>query len=210
MKLCKLAGLFLLSTVFSSQLAAQEVVVVPADEDMGTWEFRGALINNAFDQEKSYLEGIDDSAFSLLVAGDYIQSGYRTTVFLEMFMYDDKYGFSQWVEGDGWFNDGDVSQQSSDASGVSVGLVFGPQWTFGADNQAVAYVQGGFNAMLSSERGISSCSNCYSEDIELKGGALVQAGVERNVGSFTLGLVARSHVSGDLGSSFGVTIGSGF
>ena len=210
MKLCKLAGLFLLSAAFSCQLAAQEVVVVAADEDMGKWEFRGALINNAFDQEKSYLEGIDDSAFSFVVAGDYIQSGYRTSVFLEMFMYDDKYGFSQWVEGDGWFNDGEISQQSSDATGVSFGLVVGPQWRFGADEQTVAYVQGGFNAMLSSERGISSCSNCLSEDIELKGGALVQAGVERNVGSFTLGVVARSHLSGDLGSSFGVTVGTGF
>ncbi|MDZ7904034.1 MAG: hypothetical protein U5L01_16550 [Rheinheimera sp.] len=66
-------------------------------------------------------------------AGDYIQSGYRPKVFLEMFMYDDNYGSLTIVEGDGWFNDGDVSQQSSDASGVSVGLVVGPQWTFGAD-----------------------------------------------------------------------------
>ncbi len=210
MKLCKRVGLLVLSALFSSQIVAQEVVIVPADEDMGGWEFRGSIINNAFDKEQSYIQGIDDSAFSLVLAGDYIEAGYRTSLFLEMYMYDDKYGFSQWVEGDGWFNDGDLSQQSSDATGVSLGLVFGPQWRFGADQQTVAYVQGGFDAMLSSERGISSCSNCYSEDIKLKGGALVQAGVERNVGSFTLGLVARSHLSGDLGSSFGVTFGTGF
>lgn len=209
MKLCKLAGVLVLSALFSSQLAAQQVVV-PADDEMGKWEFRGALINNAFDQEKSYVEGIDDSALSLLIAGDYIKSGFRTTLFVEMFMYDDKYGFSQWVEGSGWYNNGDVSQESSDASGVSLGALFGPQWQFGEDNQAVAYVQGGFNAMVSSERGIASCSDCYSEDIDIEGGALVQAGVERNVGSFTLGVVARSHLSGDLGSSLGLTIATGF
>jgi hypothetical protein len=209
MKLCKLAGLFLLSAAFSSQVAAQQVYV-PADEETGKWEFRGAVISNAFDKETSYVEGIDDSAFSLLIGGDYLKSGFRTSLFLEMFMYDDKYGFSQWVEGTGWFDNGDISRQSSDATGVSIGALFGPQWRFGADQQAVVYVQGGFNAVVSSERGISSCSDCYSEDIDIGGGALIQAGIERNVGSFTLGLVARSHLSGDLGSSFGVTFGSGF
>ncbi len=212
MKFCKLAGLFLLSAAACLPVAAQQTMetVVAVDEDFGKWEFRGGLINNAFDKDAAYVEGIDDSALSLYVAGDYLKSGYRTSVFLEFYLYDDKYGFSQWVEGDGWFNDGDISQQSSDANGVSAGILFGPQWNFGVDNKAVAYVQGGFDVMLSSERGIASCSNCYSEDIEMGGGALVQAGVEREVGSFTLGVVARSHLSGDLGSSFGVTIGTGF
>ena len=209
MKTCKLAGVLLFAAAFCSQAAAQQVYV-PADDTLGKWEFHGALINNAFDQETSYLEGIDDSAFSLVIGGDYFQSGYRTSLFLEMFMYDDKYGFSQWVEGDGWYNNGDVSHESSDATGVSIGLLVGPQWQLGDDNQTVAYLQGGFNAVVSSERGIASCSNCYSADIEMSGGALVQAGVERNVGSFTLGLLARSHLSGDLGSSFGVTFGTGF
>ncbi len=212
MKLSKLAGLFLLSALACVPAAAQETMqtVVPADDSVGKWEFRGAIINNAFDKDAAYVEGIDDSAFSFYIGGDYLQSGYRTSLFLEFYLYDDKYGFSQWVEGDGWFNDGDISQKSSDANGFTGGIAFGPQWNFGADNQSVVYVQGGFDMMFTSERGISSCSNCYSEDIEMKGGALAQAGIEHNVGTFTLGLIARSHLSGDLGSSFGVTIGSGF
>lgn len=209
MKLCKLAGLVLLSAAFSCQAFAQQVVV-PAEEEVGKWEFYGAAFSNSFDKDAAYLAGVDDSAFSIGLGGNYIQSGYRTTLFLDIFMYDDKYGFSQWVEGSGWYNNGDVSNESSDATGISAGFLFGPQWLLGTDGNSVAYVQGGFDAMLSSERGISSCSNCRKEDIKIDGGALVQVGYERNVGSFTLGLIARTHISGDLGSAIGISFGTGF
>jgi hypothetical protein len=64
-------------------------------------------------------------------------------------MYDNNFEFEQVVEGDGPFNDGDISVESSDATGIALTAATGYEFRFGENESASASVQGGFTAMLS-------------------------------------------------------------
>ena len=69
-----------------------------------------------------------------------------------------------------WFNDGDISTESSDAGAVTGYVATGYEWKFGADQDLTVLAQVGYTHLFSSERSIDYCRNCYSEDIDIDGG----------------------------------------
>lgn len=190
--------------------AAAQDAAAPAVYQFEGWSFAGRVYFDQVDSAAAKKEGIKDSMTTLQLAGDYNSQKWKTSLWLDILMYSDQRPFSQWVEGSGWSNNGDISRESSTAGGMTLGVATGPQWVFGANGDNVAYLQGGFNAVIRSTREISSCSNCYSEDINIDGGALVVSGVEHHGENWFVGANLRHHLSGDLKTGFGLTLGYKF
>lgn len=139
-----------------------------------------------------------------------LQNDWVTSLGVDIIFYDDNNEFSQDVIGDGLFNDGEHSRESSSAMGFLLSAASGYQWVFGKENKAALQLQGGFSAMLSSERSISNCSDCRSEDIDIDGGAFVRAKLLGTGSTIKYGLVLTQYVNGDLGTAVGFQIGSDF
>lgn len=193
----------------SLSAVAQETDV-PSMATYTGWDFSGRVYVDQLDSEQATKEGVKDSVTTVQIAADYLTPTWKSTLWFDIALYSDERPFSQWVEGSGWSNNGDISRESSSASGVLLGAATGPQWVFGADQRNVAYVQGGFDAMVQSTREIANCSNCYSEDINIDGGALVITGVERHGENWFMGANLRHHLSGDFKTGFGLTVGYKF
>lgn len=173
-----------------------------------TWAFSVAINQTNFDNRVTYF-GIDDSAFGMSFDIDYISNNWITTLSTEYLSYDDNAEFSQTVVGQGFINNGDLSDESSDASGLLVGIAIGKLFFFGESNDITVIGQVGINAMLYSERSIAFCDNCYSEDIDIDGGAFIKAGVVKDINQFSFGLHTKFYLSGDqLNSTFGISVGS--
>lgn len=180
-------------------------------EPVGEWNFAGHIGFVNIDEATATREGIDSSALGLGAQADYLQSNWVTTIGLDIVIYDDKNEFRQTVEGTGPFNDGDISSKSSDASGVVLSVATGYQWYLGEKGDVALRAQGGIAGMFASERGIDSCENCYSEDIDVDGGLFVKASILRDTGSFAVGLYYQQFLTGDgLDNLFGITFSSGF
>jgi hypothetical protein len=64
--------------------------------------------------------------------------------------------------------------------------------------------------MLASERGISNCSNCYSEDIEIDGGIYGVLGVGQTLGSLDLSVQFQQYLSGDLDNTIRLKLSGAF
>lgn len=189
---------------------AQNVMETPVVDNLTGWTFAGRVYFDQLDTAQATTEGVKDSLSTLQLAADYNTPTWKSTLWLDILMYSDERPFSQWVEGTGWSNSGDVSQKKSSASGIMIGAATGPQWVFGADQNVVAYVQGGLDVMVRSTREIAACSNCYSEDINLDGGAVVISGLERHGENWIFGANLRHHLSGDFKTGFGLTLGYKF
>jgi hypothetical protein len=174
------------------------------------WAFAGRVYFDQLDTVQADKEGVKDSVTTLQLAGDYNSQTWKTTLWLDILMYNDERPFSQWVEGSGWSNNGDISKEKSTAGGMALGVATGPQWVFGANSDNAVYLQAGFDAVIRSTREIASCSNCYSEDIKLDGGAVVVTGVEHHGENWFVGANLRHHLSGDIKSGFGLTLGYKF
>lgn len=174
------------------------------------WGYSANLATLSIDSDKAIEEGIEDNVISLGLYADYTQNNWITSLGMDVVFYDDNNEFSQQVVGDGLFNEGDRSTESSDAMGFLLSAASGYQWYFGEENKAALQLQGGFSAMVSSERSISNCSDCRSEDIDIDGGAFVRAKLLGTGESISYGLVLTQYVSGDLGTAIGFQIGFGF
>lgn len=199
-----------IATVFCASVSAQQPMLDNNATSLDGWEWKLRAYADHIDDQRAAEEGVGTSFTTIELGADYIQQQWRTSLWLDIAMYDDERPFSQTVEGTGWTNRGDISSKSSDASGAIIGAAFGPQLYFGTDNANVAYVQAGLDAIVSSKREISSCSNCHSEDIDLDGGAVVIAGFEHIADQWRIGLNVRQHVSGDLTSGVGISVGYKF
>lgn len=194
----------------SSAAMAQETATETPVDTSGTWGFSGTLSTVAIDSDAALQQGVDDSALQLGLFADYYRSQWKSTFGIELLQYDDNQEFSQSVVGTGLFNDGDRSRESSDATAVVLSAATGYQWRFGAEQNSAVSLQGGFGAVLASDRSIANCSNCRSEDIEIDGGVFIKAAWDYSFESVSFGLYAQQYVSGDLGSVFGVTLGTAF
>ena len=69
---------------------------------------------------------------------------------------------------------------------------------------------GGLSGIFFSERSISSCSNCYSEDIDIDGGLYGVLGVGHKLGYFDIGLQFHQYFTGDLDNGFRLKLSSSF
>jgi len=183
-----------LLSLLSNGAMASDRISGPA----GEWSFGGQLSQFTFDKDIATQEGVSDSAWALSVDANYIQDDWLTTLSLEFLSYSDEHKFNQVVEGEGWVNDGDISTESSDAVAIITSVAFGKLWRIGQAQDIIFSAQAGYSAVVSSERSISYCSDCYSEDIDISGGAFVRGGIRKNYESVAVGLQATQYI-GDKG-----------
>lgn len=182
------------------------------DSDVaGEWGYTAYANVVNIDSDTALSQGIDDSAYSIGISADYLQNNWITSLGAEIIVYDDNAEFTQVVEGSGVFNRGDVSTESSTANAILAYVGTGYQWYFGEEKDVALTLQGGFSHLFESTRSIDSCSNCYSEDIDVDAGAYVKASLLRAGDTFSFGVHVQQFLGGDgLSNAFGISIGSTF
>ncbi|NCP63988.1 MAG: hypothetical protein GW763_01080 [Paraglaciecola sp.] len=205
--IAKTKGAVLVATTL---LACQQVVAQEQQDITHAWEFAGHVAFAALDKKVALSQGIDDYAFTVGFSVDYLQNGWVTSGKIDILVYDDNAGFTQEVEGQGVFNNGDRSTASSNATAALLSLASGYQWYLGEEQEAAVRLQAGFSVVTASERAIELCTDCYSEKIDINGGVFVSASAQRHVGSVVLGVYFQQFLSGDINNQLGLTISSGF
>lgn len=175
------------------------------------WSFGGYLESLSLNSEKAAREGIDDSALALGFNADYFSDGPMSVSLGSAWVkYDDNRGFDQQVEVVGGFDDGDIQTASSDASAFLVYADAGPRFTFGRSSYFSA--KAGFTAFFASERAIGNCSDCFSEDIDIDGGAYIQTAFGHSFDRVSIGFVYNQYLDDNKGVSdgFRFLIATGF
>lgn len=204
LKTCLLGASLLASTTF----AAAPVSNNPNNADYTGWSWSGHIDHVTIDSQVAAEQWIEDSATALGGAAEYYSSTTENTLVLgaSVLLYRDNAEFAQYVE-DFW---GDVDYTESDATAFMLFAEYGPKYRFGSDNMSFVTVRGGVSGILASERGISNCSNCYSEDIEINGGLYGVIGVGQTLGSLDLSLQFQQYLSGDLDNSLRLKLSGAF
>lgn len=172
------------------------------------WSWSGHVDKINIDKTAAAEQGIEDSLIAIGGAAEYYtgDSDMTLSIGLSFISYDDNAEFGQYVE-DYW---GDGYYSSSDASGGQAFIEYGPKYKFGANDQSFFTVRGGLSGIFFSERSISSCSNCYSEDIDIDGGAYGVLGIGQKLGYLDLGLQFHQYFTGDLDNGFRLKLSSSF
>lgn len=180
----------------------------PAPQPSGSWSWSGHVDHVTLDKEAAFSQGVDETATALGFAGEYYTNRSEMTLSLglNVLLYNDNDEFVQYVR-DYW---GDHSYEESDASALMLFAEYGPKYRFGTDNLSFVVVRGGASAILGSERSISDCSNCYSEDIDINGGVYGVLGVGRTLGSLDLSLQYQQYFSGDIDNSIRLKLSGAF
>ncbi len=196
-----------------SLLASTASVAAPANNnpnnaDYTGWSWSGHVDHVAIDSEAAAEQWINDSATAIGGAAEYYSSTSENTLVLgaSVLLYRDNAEFAQYVE-DYW---GDVDYTESDATAFMLFAEYGPKYRFGQDNMSFFSVRGGVSGILASERGISNCRNCYSEDIEIDGGIYGVLGVGQTLGSLDLSLQFQQYFSGDLDNTIRLKLSGAF
>lgn len=190
------------------------LIVMPAlniNTAFADWSFGGYLESMSLNSEKAVQEGIEDSALALGFNADYFSDGLMSaSLGTAWVMYDDNREFSQQVEVVGGFDDGDIQTADSEASAFLIYADFGPRFTFGDSSYFSA--KAGFATFFASERAIGNCSNCFSEDIDIDGGAYIQTALGHSFDRVSIGFVYNQYLDDDKGVSDGIRflIASGF
>ncbi len=172
------------------------------------WSWSGHADHINIDKDAAEEQWIEDTAFAVGGAAEYFASDSENTLSLgaSILFYRDNAAFSQYVE-DWWGYDG---YETSDANAFMLFAEYGPKYRFGQDNMSFFTVRGGVSGILASERSISNCSNCYSEDIEIDGGVYGVLGIGQTLGSIDLSLQFQQYFSGDLNNSLRLKISGAF
>jgi hypothetical protein len=187
------------------------------------WAYGGYVSYVGLDKDIARAEGIEDSAYSFSLSGEYLYSNtWVSSLTIDFIIYDDNEEFTQLVAldyddevfeelfGDDVFNR-DVSLESSDANAASLSAATGHLFRFGDKDRSSFLLQGGYTHFIYSERSISNCTNCRAEDIDLEGGVFIGARLAYSFDSIAFGLTGRSYISGDgLSNMVGLTITSSF
>lgn len=191
-----LIALFL-SAMTITNTHAQSIEGVNDDTSYGKWGFSGYVGGASIDSDTAFIEGVDEGALSFGLFVDYRKDSWITSIGVDVLSYDDNQEFSQVVVGDGLFNSGDVSTESSDATATFLTVASGYEKLFGENETFYANIQTGFSLPVISERSIDNCENCYSEDIDVDGGLFAQGSAGINTEKFSIGLQVRQYLSGD-------------
>ena len=192
----------LITTLISHPLCAQQ------QYSSGSWSWSGHIDHISLDDEAAWEEGIEDSATAVGLAGEYYTDTSEMTLSLgiNFLFYHDNAAFAQYVE-DYW---GGIDYEESDANAMTLFVEYGPKYRFGQDNLSFVVIRGGASAVLFSERAISGCSNCYSEDIDINGGIYGVLGVGRTLGALDIGLQFQQYFNGDIDNSLRFKISGAF
>lgn len=195
-KTLSLLSLALASSAFAADPA-------PKAQAYSGWSWSAHVGTLSIDSKVAQAQGIDDSAWVIGLAAERYSSDSSMTFLIgaDFIGYGDNYSFSQ---------NTNKGEKDSDASGAMLYAEFGPRVPFGKDDTNYFIAHAGVSGMISSERGISYCSDCYSEDIEVKGGLYGVLGVGHRFDSFDLGLQFQQYFSGDLDNSLRLRISSSF
>ena len=172
------------------------------------WSWSGHVDHINIDKEAAAEQFIEDTATAVGGAAEYYSSATENTLSLgiNFLFYRDNAEFAQFIR-DYW---GDVNYTESDATAFMVYAEYGPKYRFGQDNMSFFSVRGGVSGMLYSERAISYCSGCYSEDIDIDGGVYGVLGIGQTLGSLDISLQFQQYFSGDLDNSLRLKISSAF
>jgi hypothetical protein len=172
------------------------------------WSWSGHADHINIDKEAAAGQWIEDTAFAIGGAAEYYASDSENTLSLgaSFIFYRDNAEFSQYVE-DYW---GDEGYEESDANAFMLFAEYGPKYRFGQDNMSFFSVRGGVSGILGSERSISNCSDCYSEDIEIDGGVYGVLGVGQTLGAVDISLQFQQYFSGDLDNTLRLKISGAF
>jgi hypothetical protein len=197
-------SLAILLTAFIGSNAMSE----QTQQTYGSWSWSGHVDHVTFDDDAAWEEGIEETATAIGFAGEYYTNTSEMTLSLgaNLLFYRDNAAFVQYVE-DYWGYD---SYEESDANAITIFAEYGPKYRFGADNLSFVVVRGGGTAVLFSERSISGCSNCYSEDIDIQGGIYGVLGIGRTLGALDIGLQFQQYFTGDIDNSFRFKISGAF
>ena len=195
----------LLGTLVAPIVNAQGI-----DSDVGEWSWGGYAGLASLDSTSAAQQGVDDSAWVTGFMAEYTQSAWITSIGLDVVFYDDNQKFTQEVEGSGAFNDGDRSTASSSANGYLLYAGTGYQWLFTEQQNVAVRLQGGYGLMVSSERSIGYCTDCYSEDIDIDGGLYIKASALHSGDSVSFGGYIQQYISDGLNTVLGVSISSSF
>lgn len=171
--------------------------------DDGGWSWSGNIDSMHINKDKAAREYIGDTAVVFGLAAEHYSSSNEFTYALgvNFIAYDDQAGFSQSTN---------KGRKSSDASGILLYVEAGPRYHFGADGMNFVVVKGGLSTMVSSDRGIGYCTNCYSEKIDVNGGAYGVLGVGHTFNSFDVALNFQQYFSGDIDNSLSIKLSSSF
>lgn len=173
------------------------------------WSFSGHVDHVNIDKEAAAEPDayVKDTATAVGAAAEYYSSDSENTLSLgaSILFYRDNAEFSQYVRD--WYGGG---YEDSDANAFMLFAEYGPKYRFGRDNMSFFLVKGGISGILASERGISNCSNCYEEDIEIDGGAYGVVGIGQTLGSLDISLQFQQYFSGDLDNSLRLKIAGAF
>ncbi len=206
-----LTGLTLCAAMASSFTFAATPGNQPGNSgSYGNWSWSGHIDHVTFDEEAAAkpTARIEDTATALGFAAEYYTNTSENTLSLGMnfLFYRDNAAFRQYVE-DYW---GDEGYSESDATALMVFAEYGPKYRFGQDNMSFFVVRGGASGIFASERGISSCYDCYSEDIDIDGGVYGLLGIGHTLGSIDLSLQFQQYFSGDLDNALRLKISGAF
>lgn len=210
-----MAKTLLSSCLFSAALLGATAVAAPAynannpnNAAYTGWSWSGHVDHVNFDKQAAAEQGIEDSATAIGGAAEYYSSQSENALVLgiNVLFYRDNAAFAQYVE-DYW---GDIDYSESDANAFMVFAEYGPKYRFGQDNMSFVTVKGGVSGMLYSERAISGCSNCYSEDIDIDGGVYGVLGIGQTLGNLDLSLQFQQYFSGDLDNSVRLKLSGAF
>lgn len=196
----KILSLIALGALLASPVMAEDAAKQPAYSGW-SWSAHVGTLN--IDSKVAREQGIDSSAWVIGAAAERYSSDSILTFLVgaDLIGYGDNYSFSQ---------DTNKGEKDSDASAAALYVEVGPRVPFGKDNSSYFVAHAGASVIMASERGISYCSDCYSEDIKVKGGAYGVLGVGHTFGSFDLGIQFQQYLSGDLDNSLRVRISSTF
>lgn len=172
------------------------------------WSWSGHLDHMTFDEEEAWNQGIADHATAIGFAAERFTNTSDNTISLGMsfIFYNDDDEFAQYVE-DYW---GDEEYAESSANALSVFAEYGPKYQFGADKLSFFTVRGGISGMLFSERSISGCSDCYSEDIDINGGLYGVLGIGRSTGYLDWSFQFQQYFTGDIDNILRLKISGAF
>lgn len=175
----------------------------PQEQAYSGWSWSAHVGNLNIDSDVAKAQGIDDSAWVLGAAAERFSSDSNLTFLIgvDLIGYSDNYSFSQ---------DTNKGEKSSDASAAMVYAEFGPKIHFGKGDSNYFIAHAGISGIFSSERGIGYCSDCYSEKIDVKGGAYGVLGVGHSFSSFDVGLQFQQYFKGDLDNSLRFNISTTF
>jgi hypothetical protein len=206
MKITNFALIAALTTACSTVMADEKI-----PESPGSWNFEGSFEFVGLDSDSAAQEGIKDSANAIGFYANYLKQDWLTSLRGSYIIYSDEAEFSQLVEHVGGFDHSETKRASSEADALTFGVAFGRRWQLGSQANTDGVLQLGFDQVFGSDRSISNCSNCYSEDIDIDGGVFVQGGIRHNFQSFSAGVSVTRYLTGDgLTNRLSVTIGNHF